>query len=59
MKEVRISEQGVSRFAFAFDVDRNAVILVGGNKQGKNQKWFYKNLIATADESFDEWLEAE
>lgn len=59
MKEIRVNEQGVWRFAFAFDEERNAVVLVGGNKQGKNQKRFYKSLIATADERFDEWLEAE
>lgn len=54
-----MNEQGVWRFAFAFDEERNAVVLVGGNKQGKNQKRFYKSLIATADERFSEWLEAE
>ena len=59
MKEIRVNEQGVWRFAFAFDEERNAVVLVGGNKQGKIQKRFYKSLIATADERFDEWLEAE
>ena len=57
--KIRIKEQGVRRFAFAFDEERNAVVLVGGNKQGKNRKRFYKSLIATADERFDEWLEAE
>ena len=59
MKEMRVKEQGVWRFAFAFDEERNAVVLVGGNKQGKNQKRFYKSLIATADARFDEWLEAQ
>ena len=59
MKEICVSEQGVWRFAFAFDEERNAVILVGGNKQGKNQKRFYEGLIATADQRLDEWLDAE
>ena len=59
MKEIRVKEQGVWRFAFAFDKERNAVVLVGGNKRGKNRKRFYKSLMATADERFDEWLEAE
>ena len=54
-----MSEQGVWRFAFAFDEERNAVVLVGGNKQGKNQKRFYNGLIATADQRLDEWLDAE
>ncbi len=59
MKEIRIKGQGVWRFAFAFDEERNAVVLVGGNKQGKNQKRFYKRLITTADRRFGDWLEAE
>ena len=59
MKEIRVKEQGVWRFVFAFDKERNAVVLVGGNKRGKNRKRFYKSLMATADERFDEWLEAE
>lgn len=59
MKEIRVKGQGVWRFAFAFDEERHAVVLVGGDKQGKNQKRFYKALIAIADRRFDEWLEAE
>ena len=59
MKEICLKEHGVWRFAFAFDEERNAVVLVGGNKQGKNQKRFYKSLIAIADQRFDEWLDAE
>ena len=47
------------RFAFAFDTDRNAVVLVGDDKQGQNQRQFYKTLIATADQRFDDWLTAE
>ena len=59
MKETRVKGQGVWRFAFAFDTDRNAVVLVGGDKQGQNQRRFYKTLIATADQRFDDWLTAE
>ncbi|TPI46675.1 addiction module toxin RelE [Mesorhizobium sp. B2-9-1] len=59
MKEIRFNASGVWRFAFAFDEDRQAVVLCGGNKEGKAQRKFYKKLIATADERFDEWLEAE
>ena len=58
MKEIRVSEQGAWRFAFAFDERRNAVVLVGDNKQGKNRKRFYKRLIATADQRFNDWLDA-
>ena len=58
MKELRLKMQGVWRFAFAFDTARNAVILIGGNKEGQNQKRFYKDLISNADSRFDEWLNA-
>lgn len=59
MKEIRIAVKGAWRFAFAFDEDRQAVVLCGWNKEGKSERKFYKELIATADGRFDEWLEAE
>jgi hypothetical protein len=59
MKEIRFRENGVWRFAFAFDREREAVVLVGGNKDGANQKRFYKALIRVADTRFDDWLEVE
>ncbi|WP_425373658.1 type II toxin-antitoxin system RelE/ParE family toxin [Notoacmeibacter ruber] len=59
MKELRFKLDGVWRFAFAFDPERNAIVLVGGNKEGRNQRRFYKQLIATADQRFDDWLMAD
>jgi hypothetical protein len=59
MKEIRFSVAGAWRFVFAFDTRREAVVLVGGNKEGVSSRRFYKNLMRTADERFDEWLEAE
>lgn len=59
MKEIRFSARGAWRIAFAFDVDRNAVILIGGDKAGKDQKKFYRTLIGTADDRFDDWLNAK
>jgi hypothetical protein len=59
MKELRFTTEGGSevwRAAFAFDPDRNAVILVAGAKQGKSQRQFYKTLIGTADRRFDQHL---
>lgn len=56
MKEIRCAVQGAWRFAFAFDPDRRAAILVGGNKEGGSSTRFYKLLISTAG---NEWLEAE
>jgi len=59
MKEIRFSEAGgVWRFAFAFDRDRNAVVLVGGEKQGVSQQRFYRNFLHQADRRFDDWLES-
>jgi hypothetical protein len=52
MKELRFQLDGVWRFAFAFDPNRNAIVLVGGDKQDQDSKRFYKTLIATADRRF-------
>lgn len=58
MKELRFNAaDGVWRVAFAFDPDRQAVLLVGGDKSGVSQKRFYDALIRRADKRFDDWLE--
>lgn len=59
MKEIRVAAGGAWRFAFAFDTERNAVVLCGGNKEGTSEKRFYRTLIRTADTRFDDWLTAE
>lgn len=57
MKELRFSvDQEVWRVAFAFDPERKAILLVGGDKRGKNQKAFYKKLIKVADRRFEEHI---
>ena len=57
MKELRCNAAGgVWRIAIAFDPDRQAILLVAGDKSGKNEKRFYKWLIAKADERFDRHL---
>ena len=38
--------------AFAFDLDRRAILLVGGNKSGVGQRAFYAQLIGRADRLF-------
>ena len=54
MKELRFdAADGVWRAAFAFDAQRQAVILVAGDKAGASQARFYRTLIATADKRFD------
>jgi hypothetical protein len=58
MKELRFDcEGGVWRVAFAFDTERAAILLVGGDKCGVDQRRFYKKLIASADTRFDGHLE--
>ena len=57
MKELRCNAaDGVWRIAFAFDPDRQAILLVSGDKSGGSEKRFYKQLIARADERFDSHL---
>ena len=59
MKELRFDwKREVWRVAFAFDPKRQAILLVGGDKGGADQKRFYKRLIATADSRFDSYLAA-
>lgn len=58
MKEMRFAWAGeVWRVAFAFDPERQAVLLVGGDKGGADQRRFYKRLIAVADDRFDRYLD--
>lgn len=57
MKELRFSADGGEwRVAFAFDPNREAILLVGGNKTGVGQRRFYKRLISKADARFDAHL---
>ncbi|MBQ9578916.1 MAG: type II toxin-antitoxin system RelE/ParE family toxin [Ottowia sp.] len=58
MKELRFSWRGAPwRVAFAFDPQRQAVLLVGGAKGGVNQRRFYARLIRTADARYERHLE--
>jgi hypothetical protein len=55
MKELRFdSADGVWRVAFAFDPKRKAVLLVAADKSGISEKRFYRQLIAKADQRFDD-----
>ena len=57
MKELRFkAADGVWRVAFAFDLRRNAILLVAGDKSGSSETRFYKQLIKTADARFDNHL---
>ena len=57
MKELRFQQAGHQwRVAFAFDPERQAILLVGGDKTGADQKRFYKRLIAAADDHYSRHL---
>lgn len=57
MKEIRFdAADGVWRFAFAFDPNRQAIILCGGDKSGLSTRRFYLPLIAKADGRFNAHL---
>ena len=57
MKELRFdAADGAWRVAFAFDVVRQAVVLVAGDKSGGSEAQFYRGLIATADKRFGDHL---
>lgn len=57
MKELRFDWAGeVWRIAFAFDPKRQAVLLVGGDKAGVDQKRFYRLFIKLADERYAKHL---
>ncbi len=59
MKELRFrAAGGVWRVAFAFDPNREGVLLVAGDKSGGSEDRFYRRLIAKADERYAEHLAA-
>lgn len=60
MKELRIQHAGDPvRAFFAFDPLRKAIVLCAGDKTGKNEKKFYKNMIKMADAEFSQHLESK
>jgi hypothetical protein len=51
LKELRVkTDDHVFRIAYYFDIKRNGILLTGGDKKGKDEKIFYKNLIKEAVE---------
>jgi hypothetical protein len=59
LKELRFrADNGAWRVAFAFDLHRRAILLVGGDKSGVSEDKFYRNLIDIADRRFDQHLRA-
>lgn len=55
MKELRVqNKMRLYRIFFVFDSDRQALLLIGGNKRGV--KNFYEKMIPLADDLFDKIL---
>ncbi|GAC1325952.1 MAG: type II toxin-antitoxin system RelE/ParE family toxin [Thermoleophilaceae bacterium] len=52
MKELRC---GTLRVLFAFDPERTAILLLGGDKSGRWTEW-YREAIPAADALFEEYL---
>ncbi|QLF71346.1 type II toxin-antitoxin system RelE/ParE family toxin [Peteryoungia desertarenae] len=60
MKELRFrAVDGVWRLAYAFDPQRQAVLLVAGDKSGVSETRFYKRLIEKADRRFAAYLDKQ
>jgi hypothetical protein len=54
LKELRTqTENHVFRVVFLFDEERKAILLIGGDKKGKNDKRFYQNLIKQAEKIYE------
>ncbi len=60
MKELRFdADGGVWRVAFAFDPNREAILLAAGNKSGVSEARFYRSLLRHADARFDSHLTSQ
>jgi hypothetical protein len=56
LKELRAhTEDHVYRVAFIFNKKRKAILLIGGDKKGKDEKRFYQNLIKQAETIYEEY----
>ncbi|MDR2897239.1 MAG: type II toxin-antitoxin system RelE/ParE family toxin [Spirochaetaceae bacterium] len=56
LKELRSqTENHVLRVAFLFDEERKAILLIGGDKKGKDRKLFYRNLIKQAEKIYEKY----
>jgi hypothetical protein len=57
LKELRPGSVGRSeiRILFVFDPERQAVILVAGDKAGNWKRWYERN-IAVAEDRYGRWL---
>src|SRR5438445_6847135 len=58
MKELRFdAADGVWRVAFAFDPNREAVLLCAGDKSGRSTGKFYRRLLTTAEGRYEQHIQ--
>jgi hypothetical protein len=58
LKELRAkTDTHIFRVPYIFDPERKGVILTGGDKKGRNQRKFYKDLIREAEQVYTAYLE--
>ena len=58
LKELRAkTDDHVFRMAYIFDTDRKGLLLIGGDKKGKNEKKFYKDLIRESEQIYAAYQE--
>lgn len=58
LKELRTqTEEHVFRVAYIFDPEQKGLLITGGDKKGKNEKKFYKDLIREAEQIYASYLE--
>lgn len=60
LKELRPGSRGRSeiRILFAFDPQRQAILLVAGDKAGQWERWYARN-IPVAEDRYRRWLAGE
>lgn len=57
LRELRIKSRGHAlRVFYAFDPRRNAVLILGGDKTGKNSDDFYTQMIVKTERVWKEYL---
>ncbi|MCL2810166.1 MAG: type II toxin-antitoxin system RelE/ParE family toxin [Treponema sp.] len=57
MKELRSqTDENIFRIAYIFDPKRKGILLTGGDKKGKKEKKFYKDLIKEAEQIYAAYL---
>jgi len=58
LKELRAqTDAHMFRVAYIFDPERKGLLLIGGDKKGKKQRKFYKDLIREAEQIYVAYLE--